>query len=101
MSSALFPKVPRIRIVMRNLLLLQVDPITGHSTLDAGELGLPANSSELITAAVQSSRPQPVGAFSSSVAVKPTSGKSTDLSNIMGEMRLFVPGTQHRGVHRL
>ena len=66
---------------------LQVDPVTGHSTLNANQIGLPRSSVDLIDAAVEDtniSAPQPVGAFSSSVAVKPTSGNSTDLNKIIG-----------------
>ena len=75
----------------------QVDPITGHSTLDADQLGLPASSTELIDAAVaETGAPQPVGAFSSSVAVKPTSGVSADLSSIMGAQP--CPGSSSHAV---
>lgn len=61
--------------------------MTGHSTLNASQLGLPMSSAELIDAAVDETDlvvPQPVGAYSSSVAVKPTSGDSTDLNKIIG-----------------
>ena len=71
-----------------------MDPITGHSTLNASQLGLPSSSAELIDAAVDETTlaiPQPVGAFSSSVAVKPTSGNSTDLNEIIGAPLLDPP----------
>ena len=72
---------------------LQVDPVTGHSTLNANQIGLPRSSGDLIDAAVEDtniSAPQPVGGFSSSIAVKPTSGNSTDLNKIIGHSR-FSP----------
>ena len=62
--------------------------MTGHSTLNANQLGLPRGSGDLIDAAVEKTNitaPQPVGAFSSSIAVKPTSGNSTDLNKIIGK----------------
>ena len=59
--------------------------------LDPVSLGLPQNSTELLTdatglgqTATAPPRGEPVGAYSSSVAVKPTSGTSDDLSAIIG-----------------
>lgn len=70
-----------------------MDPVTGHSTLNANQIGLPRSSVDLIDAAVEDTNiaaPQPVGAFSSSIAVKPTSGNSTDLNKIIGNSLLSV-----------
>lgn len=75
---------------------MQVDPVTGHSTLDPTSLGLPQNSTELLTDATALAPPataqphgEPVGAYSRSVAVKATSGTSNDLTDLIGASHPF------------